>query len=247
MLEVALAFGSGLLIGCIGIGGVLLVPSLSLAGIEVHKAIGASLLSFICSGLIGVWLYAREGSIRRASAGWLGVGAMPGALAGSFVASRLSGELLLALVGVAVIFASVRSLLGQSAREGDGRSPSPAVLILIGAVVGVASAVTGTGGALLLVPLLLWLEIPVLEAVGLGQAIQIPIAALASVGNFWIGQLDLRLGALLSIGVAIGTAVGARVAHAMPRLLLSRLVAVVLLLVGALLLFRSGHALAVAE
>jgi len=39
----ALALVSGVLIGCIGIGGVLLVPCLSLAGIDVHAAIGASL------------------------------------------------------------------------------------------------------------------------------------------------------------------------------------------------------------
>jgi uncharacterized protein len=55
-LVATLSLLSGLLIGCIGIGGVLLVPCLSLAGIDVHAAIGASMLSFIFSGAIGVAL-----------------------------------------------------------------------------------------------------------------------------------------------------------------------------------------------
>jgi hypothetical protein len=37
---------------------------------------------------------------------------------------------------------------------------------------------------------------------------------------------------------------GAHVAHALPRLFLTRLVASILLLVGALLVFRAGQALA---
>src|SRR5262245_48757381 len=54
MIGVAtLALVSGLLIGCIGIGGVLLVPCLSLVGGDVHAAIGARLFSFIFSAALG--------------------------------------------------------------------------------------------------------------------------------------------------------------------------------------------------
>jgi uncharacterized membrane protein YfcA len=240
----ALALVSGLLIGCIGIGGVLLVPILSIAGIDVHQAIAASLFAFIFSGLIGTWLYAREASIDWPSAAWLGAGAMPGALAGALLASRLGGNLLLAFVGAAVIFSGLRSLLRRSAGIDDGRTLPAAMLLPIGLAVGAASALTGTGGPVLLVPLLMWLRVPVLAAVGLSQAIQIPIAGLASAGNVWSGHLDLRLAALLSVGITLGSAAGARVAHALPRLFLTRLVAVVLLLVGALLIVRAAQALA---
>jgi uncharacterized membrane protein YfcA len=239
---VALALLSGLLIGCIGIGGVLLVPILSIAGIDVHEAIAASMFAFIFSGFIGTWLFAREASIDWPSAAWLSAGAMPGALAGALLASRLGGNLLLAFVGAAVIFSGLRSLLGRPAGIEDGKVSSAAALLPIGIVVGAASALTGTGGPVLLVPLLMWLRVPVLAAVGLSQAIQIPIAGLASAGNFWSGYLDLRLAGLLSVGVAVGSAVGARIAHALPRLLLTRLVAAVLLLVGALLLVRAAQA-----
>jgi len=59
--------------------------------------------------------------------------------------------------------------------------PSPRVLTLtgVGFVVGVGSALTGTGGPTLLLPLLVWLRVPMLTAVGLAQAIQLLARAVA--------------------------------------------------------------------
>jgi uncharacterized membrane protein YfcA len=217
------------LIGCIGIGGVLLVPCLSLAGVDVHAAIGASMFSFIFSGGIGVWLYARHGSIEWRSAAWLATG----------------GEILLMLVGATVVFAGWRVFRQQSGGPDRGAIRfEPPLLAGIGAAVGIASAATGTGGPVLLVPLLMWWGAPVLATVGLSQAIQVPIALTASLGNFWTGSLDLPLAALLSIGITLGAAVGARVAHAVPAVFLARVVAVALVLVGIIVAVRSGHTLA---
>jgi hypothetical protein len=82
-----------------------------------------------------------------------------------------------------------------------------------------------------------------LAPVGLSQAIQVPIALTASLGNFWIGSLDLVLAALLSIGIAFGSVAGARLAHAVPAVFLARLVAVALVLMGVVVAVRSGHTL----
>jgi uncharacterized protein len=241
----ALALVSGVLIGCIGIGGVLLVPCLSLAGIGVHAAIGASMFSFIFSGGIGVWLYARRGSIEWGCAAWLAAGAAPGALLGAVLAAHTSADVLLMLVGASVVFAGWRVLRRPSGEpEYKGVRFEPPLLAGIGAAVGIASAVTGTGGPVLLVPLLMWWGAPVLASVGLSQAIQVPIALMASLGNFWIGSLDPPLAVLLSIGITLGSAVGARVAHAVPAVFLARVVAVALVLVGIVVAVRSGHTLA---
>ena len=241
----ALALISGVLIGCIGIGGVFLVPCLSLAGVDVHAAIGASMFSFIFSGAIGVWLYARHGSIAWRSAAWLAAGAAPGGFLGALLVAHTRGDILLLLVGATVAFAGWR-VLRQAASKPDSRDVRLAPLLLagIGAAVGIGSALTGTGGPVLLVPLLMWLGVPVLTAVGLSQAIQVPIALMASLGNFWTGSLELPLTAVLSIGVTFGSAVGARIAHAVPAHFLTRLVAVALVLVGAIVAVQSGHTLA---
>ena len=237
----ALALVSGVLIGCIGIGGVLLVPSLSLAGVPVHDAIAASMLCYVFAGGIAVWIFAREGSIDWGSAGWLSAGAMPGAFAGSVLANAVSGEVLIFLIALAVFFSGVRSLRGVRAEVAEHRVLGPLPLAGIGAAVGLGSALTGTGGPVLLVPLLMWFRLPVLFVVGLSQAVQVPIALLATLGNLLYGRVGLELAALLSIGVLAGAAVGARIAHALPRSTLTRLVGVVLLIVGAMLIYRARH------
>ena len=246
MIGVAtLALVSGLLIGCIGIGGVLLVPCLSLAGVDVHAAIGASMFSFIFSGAIGVWLYAHHGSIDWPSAAWLAAGATPGAFFGAVLAAHTSGEILLLLIGATVVFAGWRVLRRQTGSfEHGGFRFEPPLLAGIGLGVGIASAVTGTGGPVLLVPLLMWLGGPVLATVGLSQAIQVPIAVMASLGNLWTASLDVPLTVALSIGITLGSAIGARVAHAVPAVLLARAVAIALVLVGIVVAVRSGHTLA---
>ena len=113
------------------------------------------------------------------------------------------------------------------------RAISSPALGFIGAVTGFGSALSGTGGPLILIPILMWLDVPVLTAIGLSQAIQLPIALLATAGNFFSGNLDPTLGLLLAAGLAIGTFVGARIAHAVPRKALRRAVAMVLVIVGA--------------
>ena len=55
---------SGALIGAAGIGGVVLVPLLVYgAGYDIHISIAAAVSSFIFSGLIGTFAYAKRGEI----------------------------------------------------------------------------------------------------------------------------------------------------------------------------------------
>ena len=97
---------------------------------------------------------------------------------------------------------------------------------------------TGTTGVLLLVPVLLWLEVPVLSAVASAQAIQLPIAAAATGSNVLDGTLDVMLGLTLGAGIALGTAAGAKAAHALPTARLRQLVAALLVVVGGGIVLR---------
>lgn len=234
----ALALGmlglfAGLLIGAVGIGGVILVPALVyFGGIPIHTAIAAAMMSYLLTGLIGTLVYAGRNSIQWSMATWLCAGAMPAALAGALAAGRASSLLLEVLIGLLTAASGIHALrpVGDDARSTAVSGPA---LGLIGAVTGFGSALSGTGGPLILVPILMWLELPVLTAIALSQAIQLPIALLATAGNFLSGDLDLTLGALLAVGLAVGTFVGARIAHAVPRAALRRAVAIVLVVVGA--------------
>ena len=111
-------------------------------------------------------------------------------------------------------------------------------LVGIGTITGVGSALSGTGGPLVLVPVLVWLKVPVLTAVGLSQAIQLPIAALATTGNFIYGSVNMTVGVTLALALMIGAAIGARIAHSVSRNMLKNIVAWVLVLVGLFMVIR---------
>jgi uncharacterized membrane protein YfcA len=234
----AAALVVGALIGCVGIGGVLLVPLLTnLSNVPIHDAIAAAMFSYLFSGAAATWVYARKGSIDWGSSLWLALGAMPAALAGAFAATYVSAHALELLIAALVVFAGVRALRPSQGAERK-TVLSKSALVGIGVFVGFGSALTGTGGPFLLVPLLVWLNVPILTTIGLSQVIQVPIAALATAGNIAVGVLDLHLGALLAVALVVGAVLGARIAHVVSSAFLTRLVGILMLVVGAMIILR---------
>jgi uncharacterized membrane protein YfcA len=223
----------GVAIGCTGVGGVLLVPFLLYGlGFPVHEAIALALYSYLLSGLLAVLLYARRGSIPWRPAGWLCLGALPGAYLGARAVPLVPGGVLQALIALALLAAGLHAASRGKAESGARRVLGGAVLTVLGAGTGFASALVGGGGAFLLVPLLLALGEPLLLAVGLGQVIQLPIAAVASYANLRAGLVDVPLGTELAVCLGLGIAVGTPLAHALPRQTLRRVLAVTMVLAG---------------
>ena len=105
--------------------------------------------------------------------------------------------------------------------------------LFIGLVTGFGSALTGTGGPLILVPSAVYIGLPVLTAIGLGQVIQIPIAMFASTANWLADSLDLRLAFYIAAGMVVGTLVGAQLAHRLPAEPLRKAIAWLLVVVGS--------------
>ncbi len=229
----------GVLIGGVGIGGVLLVPMLTyILGLDVHTAIAAAMLSYLFSGTVGAWVYAGKKSIQWSSAFWLFTGAALGAFLGSYAASLVAPRILELVIAVLITLAGINAL--RTSPEGPFREkPLPgAALFLIGSVTGVGSALSGTGGPLVLVPLLVFLKLPALTAVGLSQVIQLPIAASASLGNYLYATIDVWVAAAIAVGLMIGVAGGARLAHVVSQAQLQRVVAFVLVAVGLFIVAR---------
>jgi uncharacterized protein len=237
LLIALLGIGSGLMIGCVGIGGVILVPALVfLARVPIEVSIPAAMIAYILSGLVATAIFARNKSIHWSMAGWLCAGAAPTAFAGAWAVSVVSPLLLETGLGLLTLFSGLNSLRTTHASEDLAPSQSNKGLVLVGAVTGFLSSVSGTGGPLVLVPILIAKSIPVLTAVGLSQAIQIPIGVAATLGNAVYGQLNLELGGLLAASLTAGTWYGARLAHVVRRETLRRTVAVMLVVVGSFIL-----------
>ena len=231
-----ISLAAGLLIGAIGVGGVLLVPGLTyILGIEVHRAIPACMLSFLPTGLIALAVYAKHGSIRWPLVGWLCLGAVPSAYLGAVSLPYISPELIMALIaGLMILTGSdaLRKSMRKTQMTGSPAMPGSVQFVVIGAITGFGSAISGTGGPLILVPILLYLGLPVLVSVGLSQAIQVPIAAFASIGNWMGGNLDLELALVISVALVAGALVGAIVIHRLPGEPIRKFVSIFIVLTG---------------
>lgn len=235
VLVVASALVVGVLIGCVGIGGVLLPPVLIYAGgLDPHLAAATSMWAFLFTGAAGTLSYARRRSVDWRMASWLGAGVVPSAVLGARANAALPDEALLVLLAALTVVAGADALLRPASMD-LAQSFGATALVAIGAVVGFGSALTGTGGPVLLVPILLFLGAPVLAAVGASQAVQLPVAAFSIVGYVLFGRVDFVLGSALGLAAVVGVLVGSRVAHAAPAGLLRRVVAVSLIGAGLLI------------
>lgn len=237
----ALGLVSGTSVGCIGIGGVILVPIMIQFGVPIHIAIASAMAGYILTGIVGTWVFLKKGTLNWASARWLCAGAMPAAILGSIAAKAAPPFVLELIVAVLTAFSGLQTLVRPQPQIDAKRGKfvlTNAAGAAVGTLTGFLSALTGTGGPTVLIPVLLWLEVPVLVAIGLAQAIQLPIAVLATISNTANGTLDPLLALALGAGLSVGAWFGARLAHSLNQNVLRRIVAVVLLGVAALMVFK---------
>ena len=169
----------GALIGSIGIGGILLSPFLiEVVGLDVRDAITIASASFIATGLAALVLFVRIDR-RHLAHGWpLIVATIPGAILGAIALAVAPKRLSLALLATLLIATGVRVLAGRTPPVRTQAAASNGVDYAVGSVGGFVSALTGTGGPMVLVPIQLWRGVPLLAAVAIGQIVQLPIAAL---------------------------------------------------------------------
>lgn len=212
MLGVLLvALPVGVCIGTVGIGGVLLPPALTgLAGLDIHAAAGTSSWCFLFTGLVGTLGYARHQAMPWRFGGLLTLGAAPAAAAGALVNGLVPATALWLVLAVVTAGSGGYNLW---ARPREARElPAPAA-VGVGAAVGFGSALTGTGGPVLLVPVLLALGVPALTTIAAGQLIQLPLVGFATLGYAAQGSVHFGLGTALGVLAGAGTFLGTRLAR----------------------------------
>eukprot|EP00038_Savillea_parva_P031026 m.82357 g.82357 ORF g.82357 m.82357 type:complete len:311 (+) comp9460_c0_seq1:277-1209(+) len=290
----AVGLVAGVLIGSVGVGGIIIVPTLiELPDVSVQTAIASAMFSYIAVGIAGTGAYMRQESVLWQSAGWLVLGATPGGFAGAFTLQYLADlEVKLTLYGL-VLISAVYSLYrtvtdGQSpsnsstspnavggrdieyagaesfhdpgtvdpfrptnAGDVEGKvmgssntTPAYATLsgrilrIVVGLVDGFGSAITGTSGPVILLPILIALHWDILDALGSAQAVQAPIAGAATVAYVTLrpGTINFVLGGCLMAGLVPGALIGATIAHSVPVRKLKLLVSAILVIASAFLI-----------
>lgn len=232
----------GLLIGAVGVGGILLIPALvALAGLTPHQASATALFTFLFTGILGTILFQRRGSIDWRQAAAVCVGAVAFSYLGAMASTAVGEIALMRLIALLIIFAGIYVFL-PSRKEPSTRMNKnrQLLLIAIGAVSGFGSGLSGAGGPLFSVPLMVVTGFAPLLAIGTSQVLQVVSAASGTLANLSVGDIQWSLVALVTAGELAGVLAGVKLAHAVNANTLKRVTGLVCLAVGSWLLIQNS-------
>jgi hypothetical protein len=234
-----------LFIGAVGVGGVLLIPFLAIfGGLGIRAAAATALFTFLFTGLFGTWLFQRRGSIDWRLTMPVCIGAVLFGYLGSAAAARIPPHALAVTIAIIIIAAGVYVFVPprgplRDARDGRGRGDLP-ILVCVGAIAGFGSGLSGAGGPLFSVPLMVILGFAPLAAVGASQVLQIIASVSGSLAAFQDARIDFALAAWVTGFELIGVAAGVRLAHAVSPRALRRIAGALCVVVGAFMLVRAS-------
>ena len=232
---------AGAMMGATGIGGVLVVPALTRLGeLAPAQAIALSGLGFGFPALHAFWLLRSHPAQARACYPMMAA-SLGGAGVGALLVHRVAPDALLAGVTALVLFAGLRGLRAPAIAKTEAAAPHRWLMAALGALVGLGSALTGTGGPVLLLPLLMLWGQPIALSVAAAQAIQLPVAVAATAVHALAGGIDWTAGLLLGGLLLAGALAGHRLARGANARHLQIGVSLLLLAVGGWYGWRLLH------
>jgi hypothetical protein len=113
------------------------------------------------------------------------------------------------------------------------------ILIVIGIITGIMAGMLGIGGAVIMIPALVFLlGISQQSAQGTSLAVMLPpVGAIAAWNYYKAGNVNIRFAIILAIFFLVGSYFGSKLALTIPQEILKKIFAVLLLLVAAKMLF----------
>jgi len=243
----------GLLVGQTGMGGgSLMTPILVLLfGVHPATAVGTDLLYASVTKTAGAAVHGFHHTVNWRIVGLLACGSVPATALTLLVLSRFDLDtkaandvisvvlgLMLVLTALGLVFRD--RLLAAFGGGSDGPPRRVAALtvatgVALGALVTVSSVGAGAIGVTVL--LLLYPRLPMAVIVGSDIAHAVPLTLVAGIGHWWLGSVKWpMLGGLLSgsvPGIVLGSAIAVRVSP----VVLQRVLAVTLVVVGGRMVF----------
>ncbi len=112
------------------------------------------------------------------------------------------------------------------------------ILIVIGIVTGAMAGMLGIGGAIIMIPaLVFFMGFSQQMAQGISLAVMLPpIGILAAYNYYKAGQVNIKFAIILAVAFLIGSYFGSKLALNLPQPLLKKIFGVLLLLVAAKML-----------
>lgn len=249
---------AGFLAGLFGVGGgLVLVPMLLLLfdaqhfPVEhvMHLALGTSMATILFTSLASMRKHHQHGAVNWRVVGNITPGILLGTVFGALLAASIPTLGLGIFFALFVYFVAAQILLDKRPHA-SRQLPGMQGMTAVGTFTGWISSLVSIGGGTVIVPFLVWCNVPLRNAIGTSAAIGFPVAVGGTLGYIFTGMNipalpDHTLGfvylpALLWVALAsITTApLGAKATHHMKIGLLRKLFAVLLIALATKLLLK---------
>jgi len=230
----------GVLVGMTGVGGILVPPVLLLCcDIGVQTAMGTALAACLPMGIYGTWRYVRMVQMDAGLAASLAAGGALGGMLGAILNARCHADFLMPLMAALIVFAGWNALRPQQRGKGKKLFWHGRVgCALVGVATGFPAALTGAGGPVLSIPLMIAVGFEPMLAVGLSMPYMVAVAFTGTLANVYNGQVNLSLLPVVCLLQLAGMWVGASLVSLLPTDSLRRLVGSVCMGLGVFLLVR---------
>lgn len=216
----------GLLIGLTGMGGGSVMTPMMIFLFHMHPtvAVGTDLVYSCITKIAGAIQHIRQKTVDFKALGWMSVGSVPGALAGSLVVgylqqrypiSHVDGIVGQTLGGVYILIVLAMAWRWWQKGRGTasvfpGRVPRVALSVL-GLAAGFLVGLTSVGSGALLVSVLAMISsLSAARLVGTDIAAGVLVTGVAGLAHLAFGNVDLRMVVSLLVGSVPGILMGSR-------------------------------------
>ena len=236
----AISVAAGLIGALAGVGGgILVIPALTLGfGVDIHLAVGASIVSVIATSSGAAAAYVRDRMTDMRITMFLELATTTGAVCGALLAAVVAPALLYVLLGIVLLGSAAMqvSRMGEESPPSDPPSPLAARLRLessypdrrLGREVPYSARRIPLGFVMMwiagLVSGLLGIGSGVLKVIAMDGVMRLPMKVSSATSNFMIGvtaaasagiylgrgDVDPQIAAPVALGVLTGALVGAR-------------------------------------
>ena len=235
-LGLPLGLGAGVFGSLVGVGGgVLIVPAMT-ATVPIPQRVitGTSLVAVLATASVSTVNFVQGGQIDFVAAAVVGAAAMVSAPLGARATAALDGialkralaYFLLCAAPLVPLKALAFAKRGETSADDENENSAfdataplnASSLAAIGACAGFASGLLGIGGGTIVTPLLA-LTTPLTQATVLGTSLlaMLPPSAAALFSHARMGNVDVKIGAALALGCALGGFFGSGLAVDAPE------------------------------
>jgi len=255
-----LAIGAvmGFFAGMLGIGGgALIVPLVTILFQAqelprdhiLHLAVGTAMASVLFTSISSLRAHAARGAVRWEVFRRITPGILLGGLVGGLIAGMLPTRWF-AVVFTALVYYAATSMLFDFKPKPSRQLPGRVGMFVAGTLISGFSALVAIGGAVMSIPLMVFCNVPLVQAIGTAAAIGFPIALSGTVGYvltgwdatglppYSLGYVYLPALAGIILASVFTAPVGAAVAHRVPVRRLRQVVAVLFYLLATRMLLK---------